>query len=596
MTLPKSKVALLIAAVLLLPILLYLITPSIIKNTIEDRGTEVVGARVDVGGVALSLMPFGLEISDLQVTDPDSPMRNALAVGKAGLSLKVLPLFKGKVISDRMMVLGVRFNTERMVSGEVEGVGRVKREPPKGLDLPSIGTLDIPSGKEDIRRIIEEEGLETLAEAESLKRDLEREVTVLEGKINGLLDKGRIDKYRDRIEGLKGGGDIGAVVAQAGEVLKLKEEIESELKSARSLKEEVERGIKEYRGRLKSLKKMPGKDIGRIKERYSFKGRGGADITALILGEGVRGYLDKALLWYERLKPFVESKGEGGGKVERPGERSGDSLPSLLIRRVDIGVELTGGRIGGRALNITPEQHITGRPVTFDINGKDLKGLGSVSLKGEANHVDPERAVDEAELSLRGLLLKGAELGSVAGGTVVLKEGSLDLNLSGRIDGGVVGSDFEVVIGGARVELVPGRVGGGKEAGSTATEGTKIQRALAGGLEGIDTIKILGEVRGEGGGEGYKISLKSNLDKILGDAVEGAARSEMKRFESRLKKEVNRSVGGPLKNLDGLVGGLSVLESRAAGKVDIGDDLLGTLLKGAGGGRLEIPGGIELPF
>ena len=55
-----------------------LLADRIVKTTLETAATRVVGAKVDIGKADVSLLPTGLTLSGLQVTNPQRPMRNAL--------------------------------------------------------------------------------------------------------------------------------------------------------------------------------------------------------------------------------------------------------------------------------------------------------------------------------------------------------------------------------------------------------------------------------------------------------------------------------------------------------------------------------------
>ena len=44
---------------------------SLIKSTIESYGSDLVGAKVDVGDVQMSFDPLGIIIENLEITDVD---------------------------------------------------------------------------------------------------------------------------------------------------------------------------------------------------------------------------------------------------------------------------------------------------------------------------------------------------------------------------------------------------------------------------------------------------------------------------------------------------------------------------------------------
>ena len=77
---------------------------GIVKRLIQKYGTQAVGARVEVGAADLSLFPVGLKLEHLKVTDPDSPMKNAVEINRISLSLEPSSLFRRKIIVKEMLV------------------------------------------------------------------------------------------------------------------------------------------------------------------------------------------------------------------------------------------------------------------------------------------------------------------------------------------------------------------------------------------------------------------------------------------------------------------------------------------------------------
>jgi uncharacterized protein (TIGR03545 family) len=117
----------------------FLVIDRVIERYIEKTGTSIVGAKVELDHADLSLFPLGLTLIGLQVTDPSSPMRNAFEAGRIACLVDGVNLLLRKVTIDEMTVSGVRLNTPRKTSGEVEKTpAGVREEPP-------ILTFEIPT-------------------------------------------------------------------------------------------------------------------------------------------------------------------------------------------------------------------------------------------------------------------------------------------------------------------------------------------------------------------------------------------------------------------------------------------------------------------
>ncbi|MCA9458282.1 MAG: hypothetical protein KC587_16570, partial [Nitrospira sp.] len=69
-----------------------------VKGAIEAAGTKAVGAKVEVEAADLSLFPTGLSLTRLQVTNPKTPMTNAVEAARVTMSLDGLNLLRRNVI------------------------------------------------------------------------------------------------------------------------------------------------------------------------------------------------------------------------------------------------------------------------------------------------------------------------------------------------------------------------------------------------------------------------------------------------------------------------------------------------------------------
>jgi uncharacterized protein (TIGR03545 family) len=113
---------------ILIALIWFVVVDWVVEMAIETQGTKAVGARVDVAGADLSLFPAGIEVRGLQVTNPDSPMRNALDVRRIYSDIELMPLIKRKVVIDNLRMEGIRLDTPRKTSGAVAGAKSVLKK------------------------------------------------------------------------------------------------------------------------------------------------------------------------------------------------------------------------------------------------------------------------------------------------------------------------------------------------------------------------------------------------------------------------------------------------------------------------------------
>src|ERR1044071_5378286 len=90
---------------------------GLVKRGIEKAGTLANGARVDLDAARVSLVHLSVLLGRLQVTDPESPMTNAVEVGSMTFRLEPKPLTWKKIIISDASITGIRTGTPRRYSG-----------------------------------------------------------------------------------------------------------------------------------------------------------------------------------------------------------------------------------------------------------------------------------------------------------------------------------------------------------------------------------------------------------------------------------------------------------------------------------------------
>lgn len=101
-----------------------------------------MGARVDLYKADLSVSPLGLELLDIQITNPDEPMSNIVQIERIAFLISSTNLLRKKLFVEEMVVESVRFNTPRKRSGAISSKlvsKKVKKSKvTRKIELPSF--------------------------------------------------------------------------------------------------------------------------------------------------------------------------------------------------------------------------------------------------------------------------------------------------------------------------------------------------------------------------------------------------------------------------------------------------------------------------
>jgi len=556
----------------------WLAAGCLIERAIEKAGTAAVGARVELDRADLTLFPLGVSLTRLQITDPDQPMTNAVEIGRISGAIDGLNLFRRKVIIEEMVVEGIRFATARKTSGAIsEGPGKKPVEGRRGtFAFPDL-TLRDP------KEILAREDLQSLKIVEALRRDVEAEKLRWQKNLAELPDRAKFKEYRQRLESLKGTGRSG-IVGGMSEAAKLQEELKRDLDRLQAARQDFARGTADLRKRYDGAMKAPSADIRRLMEKYSLSGPGLANLSASLMGGTVGRWIETGMGWHAKLDPLLSrtSVREGNSETVKPLRGRGtdvrfperEVLPDFLVKLTRADLEVPAGTIRGQIHNITPDQALLGKPLTFAFAGDRLQGLKSVRLEGEINRVVPSKPQDKVTAVLRGVRLSNFSFGETGGIGLTLKQATADLDAKVTLSGPVLAATLS-----SQVQSV-------EMAAQTKADAGPVAAAVSGALAGVKAFRAAAEISGTR--QDYRINLSSDLDQVLKNAVGRQIQTQLDKFQNNLQAAVMEKVKGPLGVTNSEIGGLDGIGKELSERLNIGEGLL----KSGGGGRP----GFKLPF
>jgi len=563
-----------------------------VKSLIEEAGTEAVGGKVELDAADLSLFPAGLTLTRLQVTDPKEPMTNAVEIAQVAMGLDGLNLLRRKFIIEEMVVEGVRLSTPRSTSGATRKVPAQEKELGMfSIDLPS---LEVP----DVKKILEQEDLETIRLIETLKADIKGEKETWESRLKDLPGKSQLAKYKERVKNLKNvkKGGLEGVLGGVGEVQSLKQDIEQEIESLKGAKKELEDKVTLLRTRLDQIKTAPQRDIQHLKAKYNLSPQGLANMSQTLLGGEIGSWVRQGAEWYERVKPFLEGVQAPGGREEGPevqqplrGKgvdvhfKEAHRLPDFLIRNTKVSVNLKLGDLAGTVYNITTDQPTLGKPTTFKFSGDQLKGVKSVSLEGALNHVVPAESKDEMTVQAKGYELTNLVLSKDAKWPVALTSGLGDMKLNAELKGQALTAH-----GGAQLSGL--HLSAGQEG-----DANPLTKALSSAVRDIAQLAFQADVKGTL--EHHDVTVSSDLDRILQSAAGKMVNELAAKFGAELQSAISAKIAEPMKQLKANMAGFDGIAGDLTERVTQHNEVLKSLLeKSLPTKDLKLPGGLKLPF
>ena len=92
---------------------------------------KIVGAKVEIDNLHLTINPIGIEFARLQVTDPNDGWKNLFETGKVKFALNFGQLLRGKFIIETMEMNNLILRTKRTTDGSFQN----PRKSPNSLQL-----------------------------------------------------------------------------------------------------------------------------------------------------------------------------------------------------------------------------------------------------------------------------------------------------------------------------------------------------------------------------------------------------------------------------------------------------------------------------
>lgn len=560
----------------------FLLLGPLVEWAVERTGTAIVGARVDLDRANVTLAPLGVSLSRLQVTDPEEPMRNSIEVQRIAFSLDGLNLLRRKVIIRELSAEGIRFDTERRSSGAVAKAP--KKPEPKQASAFELPSFEIP----DVKTALKSEELGTAKLIGSTQAGLKGAEDGWKKQAAELPDKAKMDEYRKRIDALKNAkkGGAAALLQSAGEAGALTRDLRRDLDRVKKLQGNFNTELDTWKKRIDQAEKAPAEDAKRIRAKYGFSSEGLGNMSAMLFGKKITGWVQTGLLWYGRLQPLLERPREQAGKATavKPIRGRGvdvrfkehHPLPDFLISTIKASARPASGMFDGTIRNVTPEQDVLGAPLTFAFNGTGLQDIGSVALSGTLNHVVPSRSEDRAAVQVRQYTMRDIPLTESDALNVTLRRAVADCTIESRMRNGRISAEIKATLRSAEL----------------GTAGAKTDKPLIGSL-----ARALSAVKGftltakvEGTPEQYDMKISSDLDRVLQQAAGSFVKEQGEQFEQKLRSAITGQFSGQLNELKGSLSGLNKVGTDLNSS---NSSLSGLLNEALSAGKT---GGIKLPF
>ncbi|TQV88416.1 TIGR03545 family protein [Aliikangiella coralliicola] len=543
---------------LILTLVWYLLAPVIIADSIEDLGSEALGAKVEVDSVDLSLFPVAVSLNHLTAADPEQPMKNLLDTEQIKFSLDAGALLWKKLVIDELILTGVKTATDRATSGALEGGRKTGQAIQNAIEmaLPDMEQLDINS-------VVDNADLITLKRVDEFKQSQAKIKQEWEKALDKKAFAERTDAIKSEYERLSKRAKDNKLnlIKDRKDWKKLKKSIDAERKQIASLSDKIKQDKKTLAEQLKSVKNGPGDDLTAVMDKFG-------------LGSGVEGLVDKYLgpkytPWVMRAvefaKQFKSDGSSGEEEVEQAAVQVGKKVyfkdehtfPELLIKKINLSGSDQGWELDGKGFDLGYLPWLTGKPAKLNIQ---FGGKGDAKVDLSSDWPSADKMSTELKSVVSSWPIESMQFMETKEGSWVVNSGVLSANVVGELTLEKIDLEASFSIQSPKLSVPDGISDWQKSLATSVNQQAKLDFKLT--ANGSITEP--------------KIRLDSSIEKLFQKAIGEKVKQKAQKLTGKVKAAIGEKIGD-ISSLDNFTKDFDGWDSQIADKDALLKNLLGKI-------------------
>ncbi|MGE5839422.1 MAG: TIGR03545 family protein [Deltaproteobacteria bacterium] len=549
----RNFVYFVLVPLVILCVVTYFFVDSWVESGLETGGEVIVGAKVEIDDLSVTLSPLGIRWGRIQVANPRDPWKNFFETGQVRFAMDVGQLLRKKYIIETMEVNDLILGTKRSTDGSLPD-GKPKEEGESGtftalaqealsktVQQTPLFNLDVLRGGLNVDSLVSALDIQTLKHIDSLKIRTEGASKQWASSLGDFDNsKKRLAEIETSLKGinpseLKGVDKITAAISTVDNAFKSVKEVEN---SFNQRKASIEGDVNGLAASFSSIDDVAKKDLATLMSMARLPTLSTSGIARLLVGEEMYKRATTYLYWADLARGNVakytpEQKDEDpprlkGQDIRFPVERG---YPKLWIQKILIsgGTDSTQGgnhiRARGEARDISDDQSITGKPITITLEGAEGGGR---ALALDAL-IDRRKDIpfDKYHMSLRGVPLAEFQLGK----SDFLPSKITDARLTSDVTISIPGDRFDsqTSLDFRNVSLV-----------FDAAPNNTIERLVQDVLKGVNAFDV--SLRLWNTSSAFDMALATNLDDQIAARLKDVLGAEFTKLQNDLRDKLNATI------------------------------------------------------
>ena len=430
----KKFVYFILIPLIIFSLIVYFFIDSWITSGLEYAGEKAVGAKVEIDHLHLTVIPIGIALARLQVTNPNDGWKNIFETGKVKFALNFGQLLRGKYIIETMevnnLILGTRRTSDGSIPKPKETLTPLTEQAKSSLasqDSKSTMSFDLDKIKRELKidSLLNPNNLASYRQIDTLKKQINEASAQWQITLNEIdKSKAKLAEIETRAKSINIGDikniqSVNDALNNIKSILNNANDVKTSFNNQKSL---LTDGVNRFSGSIKDLDNLATQDFHNVVNMAHLPDVSMKGIAEMVLGKDLirkaytyLGYVELARTQIQNSsdKPPIEiPKRFKGQNINFPIERA---YPKFWIKKILI----SGGTdkandpqyfyAKGQVLNISSDQRITSLPLT--VNLMATKG-GTTTLSLDASF-DRRKdvGVDNYKAQLNGLEVKEINFG-----------------------------------------------------------------------------------------------------------------------------------------------------------------------------------------
>lgn len=551
---------------LLAGLIVFLFIDRWVELGLETAGEKLAGAKVEIDGLHVVLIPIGIRWEKMQVADPDDGWRNLFETRHVEFALNAGQLLRNKYIVESMEIHELIVGTKRTTDGSIPRAPDIPGAGGKGSSFTALArdvldntvektplmNLNLTRGGLNADSLIKALDIRTLRSLDSVRQHVltaSRQWETVAGEFES--SRKQLTDLEARVTAinpsqLNNAQAVASALATADDAVKGITEINTTFAGR---KESIERDVRTLSSSLADVEKIAADDYARLKGMARLPNLNSSGIARMLVGEEMYTRALTCLRWIDAARDHLTSPREGPGKEAPPRLKGQDirfpedrAYPKFWVKRalVSGGTDSSTAaeyiHARGEITNITDNQRVTGSPMTASLKG--LEGGGRAFALTANFDRTKETPFDEYTAVLDGVPLAAFRLGNSGFLDATLSGAKMKSSVKVRVPGSLFDATSSITLGGFTVRFN----GEPKNFFETIVRET---------LQGIDALNVDLHLWNSGGG--FDVALSTDLDSRISERVQGILGAEVAKAQADLKKKFDNVIAGKRAEVEHLV-------------------------------------------